>query len=123
MAAGDPITEARMFLRLGSMLNGHPNIAHGGAQSFMLDESMALLLTCNKNLIRGPIRIPTVTAYLKVSFHKAVQTPSVVLVTSTLREVNGRKHFIDSTIKDANGAILADAEALFVAIRTQKEKL
>jgi acyl-coenzyme A thioesterase PaaI-like protein len=111
-----PIQEVRTLLHLARGLNGYPHIAHGGVQCFLMDESMALLLTYNKDLEGGPIRVSTVTASLKVSFIKPVKTPSVVLVISKLVSIHGRKHYIESEIQDHGGNLLAKAEALFIAL-------
>jgi len=118
------IEEVRTLLQLGYRLNGYPHIAHGGVQSFIVDEIMALLLSFNKDLEGGPIRQAMVTASLRISFLKPVKTPSVVLVTAKFRHIQGRKHFIDAEILDEKGVPLVRADALFIALGGSKaEKL
>ncbi len=75
---------------------------------------MGILLGINKRLGLIAKRGDTVTAYLNVSYVKPVQTPGTFLVSSRFREVVGRKHFLEATIKDGDGVVLSRAEALFI---------
>lgn len=117
------IDEVRTLVSLGSGMNGHSHILHGGIVATLLDEVMGILLTSNKDPANASIQGETFTAYLHVNYLKPVDTPQTVVVTSRFRELKGRKHFIESTIEDGDGAVLANGEALWVGIRESKEKL
>jgi acyl-coenzyme A thioesterase PaaI-like protein len=108
------IEEVHTLLTLGYRLNGYPGRAHGGVLATVIDEVMGILLGINKRLGLIATRGDTVTAYLNVSYVKPVQTPGTVLVSARFKEVMGRKHFLEATIKDGGGAVLARAEALFI---------
>jgi acyl-coenzyme A thioesterase PaaI-like protein len=108
------IEEVHTLLSLGYRLNGYPRRAHGGVIATVIDEVMAVLLGINKRL--GPVASQgdTVTAYLNVKYIKPVATPQTVLVSARFKEVSGRKHFLEATVKDGAGEVLSSAEALFV---------
>jgi acyl-coenzyme A thioesterase PaaI-like protein len=115
---GERITEVRTFLALGYRLNGFPKVVHGGIVATLLDEVLGTLWTANRHH-SGSRSANVMTASLKITYLRPVMTPQVVLVTGVLRKQDGRKHFIDGTISDSEGAILAKAESIW--IETRKE--
>ena len=122
------ITEARLLVALEYGVNGYPNIAHGGLIGAIIDESMGILLKCNKDMdkteLGEPVDIDTlVTASLKVNYLQAVMTPQTVLVTAKIEEIKGRKFYMTGTVRDGNGAMLAKAEAMWIGIKFTREKL
>jgi acyl-coenzyme A thioesterase PaaI-like protein len=113
------IDEVYTLLSLGYKVNGYANILHGGMVGVLLDETMGILL--HHNIKTG--RIPgegAVTANLNITFLKPVATPQVILATAKIREVQGRKRYLDTTLKDQFGVVLAKAEALWVDVRGLK---
>lgn len=117
------VDEVRTLLSLGSGLNGNPKVCHGGIAATIMDEVMAVLLTVNKDIENAPVRGATVTAFLHVTYLKAVTTPQVVLVTAKFQETKGRKYFIESAVMNGEKDVLAKANALFVKLNGPKEKL
>ncbi|KAK2761350.1 hypothetical protein FQN54_001872 [Arachnomyces sp. PD_36] len=117
------IDEIRTLVSLGSGMNGHSHILHGGIVATLLDEVMGILLTANKDPANASIQGETFTAYLHVNYLKPVDTPQTVVVIAKFRELKGRKHYIESTIEDGSGVVLAKGEALWVGIKESKEKL
>jgi acyl-coenzyme A thioesterase PaaI-like protein len=117
------VDEVRTLLSLRSGLNGNPRVCHGGIVAAIMDEVMGVLLTVNKDLENAPVRRATVTAFLNVTYLKAVTTPQVVLVTAKFQEVKGRKYFIESAVLNGEKAVLAKANALFVKLNEPKERL
>ena len=87
-----------------------------------MDEVMGMLLSVNKDLEGAIVREATVTASLNVTFIKPVKTPGTVLVTAKFKDITGRKYFIVSSVRDANGVVLAKAEALWVGLNGSKEE-
>jgi len=117
------ISELIMLVSLGYRVNGYPNLCHGGIVGTLVDEAMGMLLTVNKNLTSSPIRFATVTAYLHVTYLKPVRTPQTILITTRLREVKGRKIYLEASVKDGCDVNLAKAEALWIQVNESKEKL
>jgi acyl-coenzyme A thioesterase PaaI-like protein len=108
------IEEFHTLLTLGYRLNAYPGRVHGGVLATVMDEMMGILLGTNKRLGLFATRGDPVTAYLNVSYMKPVQTPGTVLVSARFKEVVGKKHFLEATIKDGGGVMLSRAEALFI---------
>ena len=117
------VDEVRMLLSLGYRVNGYPHLCHGGIVATIIDEVMGTLLTVNKDLENATIRVATVTAYLNITYLKPIATPQTVLVTAKLGKVKGRKHYIEASVKDGSGTVLAKAEALWLGINGSKEIL
>jgi thioesterase superfamily protein 4 len=112
------IEELHALLTLGYRINGHPNIAHGGFLSVIMDEVMGSLLYINV-MQRVMSAQKTFTAYLNVTYKKPVPTPGTVLVSVWFREVTGRKCLIEGAVKDADGNVLTRAEGLFVGTQVK----
>lgn len=122
-ASSNQITELCTLLSLGYAVNGYPNLVHGGIIGLMIDEGMGLLLQLNAKAGNGIMKGNTVTAWLKVEYLKPIPTPSVVVVTARLREVKGRKTYIDAVVGGEDGAALAKGEALWVNAKKSVAKL
>ncbi|KAI2465216.1 HotDog domain-containing protein [Annulohypoxylon bovei var. microspora] len=113
----DRVNSLKTFLTLGSGLNGHPGVCHGGIVTTILDEVIGLLIPINQT--RGSIRdVPCMTAYLNTTFLKPVPTCATILARSRILKVEGRKYFAEGWIEDSHGAILARADALFVVLKS-----
>jgi acyl-coenzyme A thioesterase PaaI-like protein len=123
LPVGNPprINEIRTFLQLGPLLNGWPNVCHGGAVCTILDEIMGTLLSLNKDLKESEERDKIVTAGLNISFLKPVRTPSAIMVTAKFKETYGRKHTIEASIEE-DATILARADSLWITVDKSKEQ-
>jgi thioesterase superfamily protein 4 len=113
-------SEVLYLLKLGSGLNGHHNLAHGGFVSVVMDDVIG-----NAVDFERPKDKSTMTAYLKVDYRKPVKTPGVLLARGWLERMEGRKMWGRGTIEDGEGNVLADGEALFLVVEPlwPKEKL
>ncbi|KAI1749096.1 thioesterase superfamily protein [Xylaria castorea] len=111
------VDEVKAFLTLGSGLNGHPNICHGGLVTTILDEVIGMLVPINQDRKRIPVGM-CMTAYLNTTFVKPVSTPATILTRTWFTKVEGRKYFTQGTIEDENGVILARADALFILLKS-----
>jgi acyl-coenzyme A thioesterase THEM4 len=109
--------EVIYLLKLGSGLNGHHNLAHGGFLSVVLDDVIGTAAD-----IERPEDKSTMTAYLKVDYRKPVKTPGVLLARAWLEKREGRKMWGRGTIEDGEGNLLADGEALFIVVESLKPK-
>jgi acyl-coenzyme A thioesterase PaaI-like protein len=84
----------------------------------ILDEVTGLLSTLNRR--RGAFaRTPSMTGYLNTRFLNPVKAPGVVLARARIVKIEERKVFIDGTIEDADGSVLAKADALFITLKTR----
>ncbi|RFU32150.1 hypothetical protein B7463_g4163, partial [Scytalidium lignicola] len=98
------------LVSLGSGLNGHPDKAHGGVLSCILDEVIGMVTLDARD--RSKI---IYTLYLKVEYKKAVSTPTVVLCHAWLdKKTEGKKIFGHATIEDGEGTVFTTGEALFI---------
>lgn len=113
---GETIT----ILKLGSGVNGHVDICHGGFVSLLLDE----VIGTAAGHIR-PQDKTTMTAYLNVDYKEPVPTPGLVLCRAWVERTEGRKMYGRGTVEDGEGTIMATGEALFIVIEmiTGKVKL
>lgn len=110
-ASGTRKGESITILKIGSGVNGHIDICHGGFVSVLLDEVIGLAADDVR-----PRDKSTMTAYLKVDYKKPVRTPAVVLCRAWVEKSEGRKLFGRGTVEDGEGVVLAEGEALFVVV-------
>ncbi|KAA8894298.1 HotDog domain-containing protein [Sphaerosporella brunnea] len=90
------------LISLGTDLNAHQNLLHGGIVATLLDE------------IVGAAAGLGFTAYLNVSFKKPVKTPAVVLLRSRVVKQEGRKIICAGSLEDGMGGMYASAEGMYV---------
>ncbi|KAI9878276.1 MAG: hypothetical protein M1830_001376 [Pleopsidium flavum] len=108
------VGELQTLSFLGSGLNGHEDICHGGFLSLALDEIMALIVRLY------PKALNPYTVYLNVTFKKPLPTPAVILYRAWFTKLRGRKMWVAATVEDGEGGLYATGESLFVDV---KEKL
>ncbi|KAI1505746.1 thioesterase superfamily protein [Biscogniauxia marginata] len=112
------IDHVKTFLTLGSGLNGHAGICHGGLVTTILDEVIGLLIPINK----GRNAIPNtdyMTAYLNTTFFRPVPTSTTILAQARIVRAEGRKYYTEATIENKDGEVLARADALYVGRRSR----
>ncbi|KAJ2996254.1 hypothetical protein NUW58_g1027 [Xylaria curta] len=117
LSPSEPVNEVKVFLTLGRGLDGYPNVCHGGLVATILDEVVGMLTVIN----RGRRNMPSgtlLTAYLNTRFIKPVPTAATILARAWYTKVEGRKSFMQGTIEDENGDILARADVLYVELRS-----
>lgn len=112
------INEVRAFITVDRGVQGYPNVVHGGIVATILDEITGYLPQINRKRGVAP-RDYYMTGYLNTTFLKPVRTPSTMLVTARIIKIEGRKLLIEGRIEDENGDVLAKAETLFIALKTQ----
>ena len=117
------INEIYTLLSIGYGLNGHANVCHGGMVATLMDEVIGELIVVKKKMESSFAKDPTMTAYLNVTYLKPVKTPQVILAIATLRDIKGRKYYVDSSITDGKGVVLAKAEALLISVTKIKGHL
>lgn len=107
-----PSGDTLVVVSLGTGVNGHDGIVHGGVVVTILDEALS-----------AAVRIPMFTAYLNVAFKKPVPAPSVIVCRVRVTKKEGRKHWIAGTLEDGSGGVMAEAEALYIAFDPLHAKL
>lgn len=121
------ISPVHTLVRLEAGVNGYPHVAHGGIVTFLCDEIMGHMMLVNQAQRKDVLPVEAggdiVTASLEVKFLRPVMTPQVVLVTASVGRVEGRKIFLEALITDSDGVALARSNAMWIAMRSPKEKL
>lgn len=87
---------------------GAPGFAHGGAVATALDDTIGTLLMI--------LRRPAVTARLEVDYRRPVFIDADYTVESWIEGIDGRKLHLAGVIRDADGATVAEAQALFLEV-------
>ncbi|KAI5365505.1 Putative Thioesterase domain, HotDog domain superfamily [Septoria linicola] len=137
----DPIEEVTTLYKVGDGMNGHPEIIHGGVTATLIDESMGILQSINKDRIHmrnvqagkadgeiPPEGLSAFTAYLNVKYLKPVRTPGAIAVVAKRVKKEGRKEFLFAELKQCHDAgeddegeivVCASGESLFVTPKNQ----
>lgn len=106
--------EVICLIALGSGVNSHENVAHGGVTATILDASMAT--TAHLFNSQGG---NCFTLELTVRYKKMIATPAIYMTRTWLeRRTKGRKAWLQSVVEDGNGTVFAEAEALFLSGET-----
>ncbi len=101
--------EMRILMTLGTGLNEHPNVLHGGAIATVLDRALGLLVSYA--ISDG---IPAYTVVLTIAYKKKVKTPQTIMTRSWTTKTEGRKVWACGQIENSTGDILATAKGLLV---------
>jgi acyl-coenzyme A thioesterase PaaI-like protein len=83
---------------------------HGGVLSLLFDELLGRLVNHGR---AGAVR----TAYLHVNYRKIALAGAQLDFQVEAGPIEGRKRFVSGRITDRAGDVIADSEALFVALR------
>ena len=90
---------------------GPPGYLHGGIIATLLDEAMS-----KANRAQG---VTAMTRRMQVEYLRPVPSGSPIRIEGTVTRSEGRKHWTAAKIVDMKGTILAQAEGLFIAIRSR----
>ena len=110
------LDELYSLVSVGPGLSSYADLVAGGIIGSIIDECMGNLGLVNRSLGFTGTEGSTVTANLNVNYLKVVPTPGDYLVTTTLREVKGRKYYFGGSMKDGEGTSLATAESIFISV-------
>ncbi len=107
--------EVRSWMKADVRMQGKEGWMHGGFVSLLLDEVMGKALSAND--MRG-----APTAGLTVRFRKPVKLDRRLMLLGRFLRRDGRKHFVHGEIREGDesmdgGAVLAEAEGLFISPR------
>jgi uncharacterized protein (TIGR00369 family) len=88
---------------------GPPGYLHGGIIATLLDEAMS-----KANRAQG---VTAMTRQMQVEYLKPVPSNSPIRIEGLVTRSEGRKHWTTARILNREGAVLAHASALFIAIQ------
>lgn len=138
------VPQISTFATLGTALDGHPGILHGGIVASLIDEGMGILQTVNherahyaavgKGFADGeePMSgLGSFTAYLNVKYLRPVRTSAAVQVVAWYVKREGRKDWVEAEVRqnvpgsggeDDSGEVVvcAKGEGLFVVPKGSK---
>ncbi len=93
---------------------GHPGYLHGGIIATLLDEAMS-------KAVRAQGR-PSMTRKMEVEYLRPVPSGAPLRIEGRVVRNEGRKHWADAVIVDAEETALAQAKGLFIEIQPKAKK-
>lgn len=104
--------ELLSLFTLGSGVNGHVDVAHGGVTASILDVSMGSI--CSIFSTEGD---STYTLELNIRYKKGLKTPGVYLCRTWLQQrTTGRKAWLQAVIEDGNGEVYAESDGFWLDV-------
>ena len=100
------------FQRFQDAFEGHPGILHGGMIATLLDEAMS-------KAVRA-MGLTAMTRQMEVEFLRPVPSGTAIRIEGRVVRGEGRKHWTEARILNADGKILATAKGLFVEVRASR---
>jgi uncharacterized protein (TIGR00369 family) len=88
---------------------GHPGYLHGGVIATLLDEAMSKAVRA-----RG---FTAMTRHMEVDFLRPVPSRASLRLEGRVTRNEGRKHWTEAKILDAEGTTLAQGKGLFIEVR------
>jgi acyl-coenzyme A thioesterase PaaI-like protein len=108
-------------IQLGKNVCGYPRIVHGGLTAAIIDEAFGFLMISLRGNRQLPFMGPAFTAHLEVDYRAKIQAGRLLLCTTEVESIEGRKLWMKATVRDGpTGKVYATARALFVCPRTQR---
>ncbi len=99
---------------VGDPFEGHPGFLHGGVIATLLDEAMSKAVRA-----LGP---PSMTRKMEVEYLRPVPSSAPLRLEGRVVRNDGRKHWVEAAILDAEGKLLAEARGLFLEIGKNAKK-
>jgi uncharacterized protein (TIGR00369 family) len=94
---------------ISSDFEGHPGYLHGGIIATLIDETMSKAVRA-----RGFIAM---TRHMEVDYLRPVPSGKPLRLEGRTTRNEGRKHWAEAKILDAEGTILAQGKGLFIEVR------
>jgi uncharacterized protein (TIGR00369 family) len=93
---------------------GHPGYLHGGIIATLLDEAMS-------KAVRALGR-PSMTRKMEVEYLRPVPSGAPLRIEGRVVRNEGRKHWAEAVIVDAEETVLAQSSGLFIEIPPKAKK-
>ena len=87
---------------------GHPGYLHGGIIATLLDEAMSKAVRAQG--------LTAMTRHMEIDYLRPVPSARPLRVEGRVIRGEGRKHWTESRILSAHGAVLAQAQGVFIEI-------
>ncbi len=100
---------------LPDTFEGPPGYLHGGIIATLLDEAMSKAVR-----LHG---LRAMTRHMEVDYQRPVKSATPFRLEGHVTRSEGRKHWVESKILDAEGAVLAKGKGLFVEVQPRLEPL
>ena len=110
--AEDSLSTVIAHAAISDRYEGPPGYLHGGIIATLLDEAMS-----KANRAQG---VTAMTRQMAVEYLRPVPSGAPIRIEGRVTRVEGRKHWAEAKIADADGVLLASATALFIAIRDRQ---
>jgi uncharacterized protein (TIGR00369 family) len=94
---------------VGDTFEGHPGYLHGGVIATLLDEAMSKAVRA-----RG---FTAMTRHMEVDYLRPVPSRASLRLEGRVTRNEGRKHWTEAKILDAEGTALAKSKGLFIEVR------
>jgi uncharacterized protein (TIGR00369 family) len=94
---------------------GPPGFLHGGIIATLLDETMSKVVRA-----RG---LTAMTRHMEVDYRRPVPSRTPLRMEGRVVRDEGRKHWAEATIFDADGQALAQGKGLFIEVRPQVARI
>ncbi len=96
------------FATIADTYEGPPGYLHGGIIATLLDEAMSKAVrACG---------LVAMTRRLEVDYLRPVPSGSPIRIEGRVVRGDGRKHWTEARILDANGVVIAEGKGLFIEI-------
>jgi uncharacterized protein (TIGR00369 family) len=93
---------------------GHPGYLHGGIIATLLDEAMSKAVR-----VQGR---PSMTRKMEVEYLRPVPSSAPLRIEGRVVRSEGRKHWAEAVIADAEETVLAHSKGLFIEIQPKAKK-
>jgi uncharacterized protein (TIGR00369 family) len=94
---------------------GPPGYLHGGIIATLLDETMSKAVRSHG--------LVAMTRHMEVDYQRPVKSASPIRLDGLVTRSEGRKHWVEAKITDAEGAVLAQGKGLFIEVQPRREAL
>jgi uncharacterized protein (TIGR00369 family) len=94
---------------------GPPGYVHGGIIATLLDETMSKAVRAQG--------LVAMTRHMEVDYQRPVPSTSQLRLEGRVLRSEGRKHWTDAKILDAEGSVLAHGKGLFIEVKPRREPL
>jgi len=93
---------------------GFPGVLHGGVVVTLMDEAMAWAMWARSQALG-------VTAKMETRYRRPVPADMMLFVRAVVTRERGRRLEVAATVSDADGAVLAESDALFLRLPPEEE--
>ena len=94
---------------------GPPGYLHGGIIATLIDETMSKAVRSHG--------LVAMTRHMEVDYQRPVKSAAPIRLEGLVTRSEGRKHWVEARILDADGAVLAQGKGLFIEVQPRREPL